>query len=503
MGAESAFFLAVSQLVQPLNILLLFLGVGLGIVIGIIPGLGAPLGIAIALPFTYYISPIQAFSLLLGIYSGAIYGGSISAIILGIPGTPPAAATLLDGSPMCKSGRGGEALTIALVSSVFGGIFSAICLSLIAPVLAKFAMRFGPPEYFALGLFGILVVGKISGKNAYKGFLMGAVGIFLTTLGIDPVNANMRFTFDSVNLYSGISFIPLLVGLFALPEMMFKCEEMDVKDALKTVLRVKMPGFQFLNQFKSILLRSSIIGTIVGIIPAEGGAVGAFLSYGEAKRISKTPEKFGTGTPEGVIAPETANNATIGGALIPTLTLGVPGSAAAAILMGALMIHGFTPGPRLFMEAPELMYSIFVGLFIINLIMLLLGILAIRSAVHIIKVPKWIIIPLVLVLCFLGAYSIKSSLFGVWVMLWAGFGGYFLRKFGFPLVPCVLGFVLGPMIEVNFRQSLTLSDGNWLIFVNRPISLTVYGLILLAFFAQPALDWFKARRKAKRFGGSL
>ena len=292
---------------------------------------------------------------------------------------------------------------------------------------------------------------------------MGAVGILLTTVGIDPVNANMRFTFDSVNLYAGISFIPLLVGLFALPEMMAKCESLVRRAVPEGALKVRLPALRTLNRYKSIFLRSSIIGTIVGIIPAEGGAVGAFLSYGEAKRVSKNPERFGHGAVEGVIAPETANNATIGGALIPTLTLGVPGSAAAAILMGALMIHGFTPGPRLFMEAPELMYSIFIGLFIINIIMLFLGMLAIRSAVRIIKVPDWIIIPIVLLLCFLGSYSIKNSLFGVWVMLWAGLFGYILRKFGFPLIPCVLGFVLGPMIE--------------------------------AFFLQPSLDWIKRLRQ--------
>ena len=402
LGSEAALVEAFTQLIQPMNMGLLVLGVGLGIVIGIIPGLGAPLGIAIALPFTFYLTPIQAFSLLLGIYSGAIYGGSVSAIMLGIPGTPPAAATLMDGYPMMQAGRGGEALTLSLIGSVIGGLFSAVCLVLIAPVLATFAMEFGPSEYFALGVFGIMVVGKVSGKNAFKGFMMGALGIFLTTLGIDPVNANMRFTFDSVNLYSGISFIPLLVGLFAIPEMMFKCEDLARRALLKASLNIKFPGLKSIYRYKSVLLRSSIIGTIVGIIPAEGGAVGAFISYGEAQRISKNPEEFGRGAPEGVLAPETANNATIGGALIPTLTLGVPGSAAAAILLGALMIHGYTPGPRLFHEAPELMYSIFIGLFIINIIMLLLGLGAIRSAAQIIKVPDRIIIPVVLLLCFPG-----------------------------------------------------------------------------------------------------
>lgn len=494
LGSETAFTQALIQLIQPLNIGMLILGVGLGIIIGIIPGLGAPLGIAIALPFSFYLSPVQAFSLLLGIYSGAIYGGSISAIMLGIPGTPPAAATVMDGYPMMLAGRGGEALSLSLVGSVIGGLFSAACLVLIAPLLATFAMKFGPSEYFALGVFGIMVVGKVAGDNVFKGFLMAAVGIFLTTFGIDPVNANMRFTFESVDLYAGISFIPLLVGLFALPEMMCKCESLAQQVLLKGALNVKLPSLKALYRFKSILLRSSVIGTIIGIIPAEGGAVGAFLSYGEAKRCSKEPEQFGHGAPEGVLAPETANNATIGGALIPTLTLGVPGSAAAAILLGALMIHGYTPGPRLFSEAPVLMYSIFIGLFIINLIMLFLGMGAIRTAVRIIKVPDRIIIPIVLLLCFLGSYSIKNSMFGVWVMLWAGLFGYIMRKFGFPIIPCVLGFVLGPMIEVNFRQALTLSDGSWLIFVDRPISLIIYILVALTFLSQPLMDYLKRKR---------
>ena len=259
LGSETALWVAFIQLVQPLNLILLVLGVGLGIIIGIIPGLGAPLGIAISLPFTFYITPIQAFSLLLGIYSGAIYGGSISAIILGIPGTPPAAATLMDGYPMFKQGKGGEALSLALVGSVIGGIFSAVCRSLITPILAEFAMKFGPPEYFALGVFGILVVGKISGENALKGFLMGAVGILLTTVGIDPVNANMRFTFNSVSLYAGISFIPLLVGLFALPEMMVKCEDLVRRAVPDSALKVRLPALRVLNKYKSIFLRSSIL----------------------------------------------------------------------------------------------------------------------------------------------------------------------------------------------------------------------------------------------------
>jgi putative tricarboxylic transport membrane protein len=493
-GAEHALLEAITQLVMPLNIFLLIAGVGLGIIIGILPGMGAPIGIAIALPFSFYLNPVQAFSLLLGIYSGAIYGGSISAIILGIPGTPPAAATVMDGHPMFKAGRGSDALTLSLIGSVFGGIISTICLALITPLLATFAMKFGPSEYFALGILGIMVVAKVAGDNMIKGFIMGAIGILMTTFGIDPVNANVRYTFGSVNLYSGISFIPLLVGLFAFPEMMMKCEHLIKRAIEKEKLKIKLPSLKALFNFKNTFIRSSIVGTIVGIIPGEGGAIGAFLSYGEAKRNSKTPENFGKGAPEGVIAAETANNATIGGALIPTLTLGVPGSAAAAVLMGALMIQGFTPGPRLLIEAPELMYSIFIGLFIINIIMLFLGLVIIRYAIRIIQIPDRIIIPLVLLICFLGSYSVKGSIFGIWVMIWAGLFGYTFRKFGFPIIPCVLGFVLGPMIEVNFRTSLTISNGDWAIFINRPISQIIYVLLLLALFTQPFVAWLKKRK---------
>jgi putative tricarboxylic transport membrane protein len=492
MLGEEALISACLQLIQPFNLFMLVLGVVLGIIVGIMPGLGPPLGIAISLPFTFYLTPIQAFSLLLGVYSGGIYGGSISAIILGIPGTAPAAATVMDGHPMFKKGKGGEALSYALIASVTGGVFSAVCLTLIAPMLAKIAIRFGPPEYFAMGLFGITVVGKVSGRSVLKGFISGAIGIFLTTLGIDPVNANLRFTFDNVNLYAGISFIPLLIGLFAIPEMLLKCEELLVRAKRSESLKVKMPGLRVLYRYRNIFLRSSIIGTIIGIVPAEGGAIGAFIGYGEAKRNSKHPDQYGTGIPEGIIAPETANNATIGGALIPTLTLGIPGSAAAAVLLGALMIQGFTPGPRLFTEAPELMYSIFVGLFIINGLLLLIGIGAIRFAVRVMNVPDKVIIPVVLLLCFIGAYSIKNSMFGVWIMLWTGLMGYLFRKFDFPVIPCVLGFVLGPIIEVSLRQSLTLSDGSWLIFATRPISIIVYFLLLATFFFQPLMDRIRA-----------
>lgn len=486
---------AVSQLWSLGNLLLILVGVTIGIVVGVLPGLGAPLGIAIALPFTFYLSATESFSLLLGIYSGATYGGSISAIVLGIPGTASAAATVVDGHPLFRSGRGNEALTLSLIGSVIGGLFSTVCLTLLAPILASFALRFGPPEYFALGVFGVSVVGLISGENILKGLIMGAIGVFITTFGIDPVNGNVRYTFGIVDLYAGLPLIPLLVGLFALPEMLEKSENLLKREIPRGVSRLQLPKLGSLWKHRVGFLRSSIIGTAVGIVPAEGGAIGSFVSYGEAKRTSRTPEEFGKGSPEGVVAAETANNATVGGALVPTLTLGVPGSAAAAILMGALLIQGLDPGPRLFIDAPDLVYYIFVSLFVINFALLLVGWVAIGSAMRLIQVPDRILIPIVLMLAFVGSYATVGRMYGVWVLILAGLAGYVLRKFGFPLVPVVLGFVLGEMIERSFRHSLTLSEGNLAIFFTRPISASIFVLLIAALVAPPILGALSRRRK--------
>jgi putative tricarboxylic transport membrane protein len=481
----SAFLSALDQLVQPINLLLLLGGVTFGTIIGILPGLGAPVAITVSLPFTFYMTPIQAFSLLLGIYSSAIYGGSVSAVTLGIPGTAAAAATLADGFQLFKRGRGGEALGYALIASVIGGIFSTICLAFIAPVVASFAIKFGPREYFSIGVFGIVVVGRVAGENIWKGLIMACIGVFLSCWGIDPVNGSERYIFGIAYLYSGIPLVPFLLGLYAVSEILFNCELKFSRPVKAEGLIAKIPGVKTLNRFKAVLLRSSIIGTIIGIIPGEGATIAAFMAYGEAKRASKMPEEFGQGSVEGIMAPEAANNSTVGGALIPTLTLGVPGSAVTAILMGALAMHGLSPGPKLFQEAPDLMYSIFIGLFIINFLMLGVGIGAIRCAARIIKIPLNIINPVVLLVSLVGAYCANSSLFSVLIMVWSGLFGYLMRKLSFPLVPCVLGFVLGHMVEVSFRQSLSYTKGNWITFVQSPIAVSVYFLLFLFLVGGP------------------
>ncbi|MEM6620436.1 MAG: tripartite tricarboxylate transporter permease, partial [Pseudomonadota bacterium] len=373
----SAFWL----LMDPLTLTLLVLGIVLGLIIGILPGLGPPIAIALALPFTFYMDPVPSMVLLLGIYSAAIYGGSISAIAVGIPGTGAAIATVQDGHRMFKSGRGGEALGFSLTGSIIGGLFSAVCLALISPYLAQLAVKFGPREYLAISVFGLIVVVRVAGQSLPKGLLVGALGIFLTTWGLDELNGTERYTFGSYHLYEGLPLVPFLVGLFAMSEVLIGAERAArrVEFSLDS-LTVKLPSFAVLGRMKDIILRSSVIGTVIGIIPGEGAAVGAFFAYSEAKRRSPDPDTYGTGIPEGIVAPETANNATVGGALVPTLTLGVPGSPAAAVLLGALLIQGLTPGPKLFSDEPALMYSIFLGLFVINILMMFIGLLAIRFA---------------------------------------------------------------------------------------------------------------------------
>lgn len=491
-GDPQALISALTQLAQPVSILLLVGGIVLGLVIGILPGLGPPIAIALALPFTFYLDTVPSLILLLGIYSAAIYGGSISAIAVGIPGTGAAIATVQDGHKMFKDGQGGEALGFSLTGSIIGGLFSVICLALISPLLAQLAAKFGPREYLAISVFGLVVVVRVAGKSLSKGLLMGGLGIFLTTWGLDELNGTERYTFGSYHLYEGLPLVPFLVGLFAMSEVMIGAERaLNKIEFTQESLTVKLPGFRKLLQMKQVLLRSSIIGTIIGIIPGEGAAVGAFFAYSEAKRKSSDPDKFGTGIPEGIVAPETANNATVGGALVPTLTLGVPGSPAAAVLLGALLIQGLAPGPRLFAERPDLMYSIFIGLFLINILMMFIGLLAIRFAARIIMVPTTIILPTVMLLSFVGIYSVSNSFFNVGVLLGAGILGYVVRKLGYSIAPLSIGFVLGPILENALRQSLTIADGSMTEFFNTPIGLTIYAVLVLTILWDRILSLFK------------
>ena len=492
MFDAGAFVSAVGLLADPFTLMLLVLGIVLGLIIGILPGLGPPIAIALALPFTFYLEPVPSMVLLLGIYSAAIYGGSISAIAVGIPGTGAAIATVEDGHQMFKQGKGGEALGFSLTGSIIGGVFSAMCLALVAPLLASLAVQFGPREYLAISVFGLVVVVRVAGKSLPKGLMMGGLGIFLTTWGLDELNGTERYTFGTYYLYEGLPLVPFLVGLFAMSEVLIGAERAAKKVSFDTAsLSVRLPGFKALVRMKDVILRSSIIGTVIGIIPGEGAAVGAFFAYSEAKRRSKNPEEFGKGKAEGILAPETANNATVGGALVPTLTLGVPGSPAAAVLLGALLIQGLTPGPKLFSDQPDLMYAIFLGLFLINILMMLIGLVAIRFAAQLIRVPTTVIVPTVMLLSFVGIYSVSNSFFNVSVLLGAGILGYVIRKLGYSIAPLSIGFVLGPILENSLRQSITIADGSVAEFFSTPIGLTIYCALALTILWGPISVRFK------------
>lgn len=489
----SHLFYGLAKVLRPDIFLLLLLGVWGGIAIGSLPGLTATMGVALLLPVTFGMEPEAGMLLLLGIYIGAIYGGSVSAILLRTPGTPAAAATAMDGFEMAKRGEAGKALGISTTASFIGGIVSTLMLITISPILAKIALKFSAPEYFALAIFGLSIISSISGKSPLKGIIVGVFGLLVSTIGMDPMTSYPRFTFGNVNLLNGFSFIPVMIGLFGLAQALYNVEESE--QAVK--IQQKVEGvLSALSEIKRILgtaVRSAVMGTFIGIIPGAGADIAAFVSYNEAKRWSKHPEKFGTGIPEGIAAPEAGNNGVTGGAMIPLLTLGIPGDAVTAILLGALMIQGLQPGPLLFKEHGELVYTIFSGLLVGNVLMLISGLLGIRLFIKVLSVPKNILTPLIFVLCIVGSYAMNNRFFDVGVMLASGVIGYIFMKLDFPASPIILALILGPMAESNLRRSLIMSGGNYSIFFTRPISAFLLTLALITFITPFLKDFIKRK----------
>ena len=457
------------------TLLYINLGVIVGIIFGAIPGLSGTIGIILFLPVTYAMQADHALIFLLSIFCGGEFGGSISAILIGTPGTNAAAATMLDGYPLAKQGKARKGLMMALVASVFGGLFSALILLFAAPAIAEFTINFGPAEFFTLAVFGLSVISSISGKSAVKGVIAGGIGVLVSLVGIDDMTGTPRLTFDNIEMLRGLGLMPVLMGLFAVPsilEMVGKTftasERRDEAVTLNDGDRLTRAEWTGCIR---TMIRSSIIGTIVGAIPGPGTGLASFLGYDRAKRASKTPELFGTGMLDGVAGSESANNAVTAGALIPLFTLGIPGSPSAAVLIGAFMIHGMVPGPALFQEQGVLMWAIMIGMIIINIFMLLQGRLLTRLFAQITRVPETSLAPILLVLCSAGAYSVNNSMFDVGVFFVFGFLSHVLGKLGFPIMPISLGYVLGPMAEFNLRRALVLSEGSPSIFFTRPISL--------------------------------
>ncbi|MGJ8627963.1 MAG: tripartite tricarboxylate transporter permease [Sulfitobacter sp.] len=470
---------ALEMLITPMNMVAIFAGVAFGVFMGAVPGLTGTMGIALVIPLTYAFEPITAFALLLGTYKGALFSGCIPAILINTPGTPAAAATVLDGYPLTQKGRGGEAMGMALWASVIGDVISTIALIFGALLLAQLATKFGPPEFAMLVLFSLTIVAGVSGDSMIKGLIAAAVGFMFGTVGLDPMMATPRFTFGEITMLNGISLMAMLIGLFAVSELFIQSEAAlsSVKNVI--VPKAKISWAQIRAKLPTIL-RGSAIGIVLGSIPGLGATPSAFLSYSETKRASKTPEKFGKGSLDGVAAAESANNATAGGALIPLMALGVPGDVVTAVLLGAFLIHGLAPGPQLFAENLDLVYAIFIALLIAALMLPVIGLAAIRLFSKIVMIPRYALYPIIAILCMLGVYGFNSSPTDLWIMLGFGLLGYGMRKLAFPLAPMMIGFVLEPIGEQSVRQALTISSGDWFVFVSTPISIVFLALTLLS-----------------------
>ncbi|WP_428770857.1 tripartite tricarboxylate transporter permease [Treponema sp. HNW] len=451
-----------------------------GICIGCLPGLTATMGVALVLPLTFGMDAVPAILLLIGVYVGAIYGGSISAVLLNTPGTPASAATTLDGYEMARRGEPGRALGIATLSSAFGGITSCIFLFFIAPQLAKISLRFSSPEFFMLAVFGLCIISSISGKSMAKGIVCGCIGILIATIGIDSITGKMRFTFNNMNLLSGINYIPVMIGLFAMSQAFIGIEDIAKKSNIISHISGVLPKKEDLKIIGKSGIGFGTLGTFIGIIPGAGADIAAFIAYGQAKNMSKNPERFGSGIAEGIAAPEAANNGVTGGALIPMLTLGVPGDAVAAIMIGALTVQGLQPGPLLFQNNAPLVYAVFIGCFIANICMLILGLSSIRLFTRVLSVPKAVLIPGIFVLCVVGSYAMANNMFDVGVMLFFGIVGYFFDKAEIPASPAVLGLILGPMAESHFRRALLMSKGSYAVFFSTGICRFFLALIILS-----------------------
>ena len=468
------------------------MGVALGIIFGALPGLTAAMGVALLIPLTFGMAPVDAFSALLGMYCGAIYGGCITAILVGTPGTVSAAATMLEGPALTARGESRKALDMATIASFIGGIFSALALVSVAPLLARAAMSFSAPEYFAVAVFGLTIVASLSSGHLIKGLISACVGLFLATIGLDPVTGDMRNTFDIPDLFNGLSLVPVLVGLFAMSQVLVTVEDVARGVSLKES-KISRRGLSFKELTGNAVnfLRSSAIGTAIGVSAAT------FFAYSEAKRHSKTPEMYGKGCLEGIAATESSNNAVCGGALIPLLTLGVPGDIITAIMLGALMIQGLTPGPLLFVEHPVTVYGIFSAFIIANVLMLVCGLIAVRGANKITAIPGGVLMPIVVTLCAVGGYAVNNSTFDLLVVAVFGTVGYLMTKCDFPLPPLLLAMILEPIAEANFRRALSISQNDYAIFYTSPVACIVLGLSLFV-LVKSVYDDIRASRKNPR-----
>lgn len=488
---------SVLEVMQPLNLLLVIIGTIFGMVCGSLPGLSSSMAIILVLPFTYSMEPVTGILLLIAVYVGGACGGSISAILLKTPGTPEAVATTFDGYPMAMRGDAGLALGLAVSASSFGTIFSAFVMLFTAPLLAVLALQFQSAEYFALGLVGLSCITSLGAKNQLKAVVSVILGLMFATVGIDPINGAERFTFGEPFLMNGINYIAVMIGAFAVAEVYKNVEELSHRDTSTiTNAKVSLVLMKFKDMLKmwSTFLKSSIIGTVIGIIPAAGGSIASLIAYGEAVRSSKEPEEFGKGKPEGIIAPEASNNAAVGGSMVPTMVLGIPGSPTAAVIMAAFMILGLRPGPLLIRDQPILLNSIFIGLILASILLFVGGRFVTREFARILKLPYPMLGTLIVALGVVGAYSLQNSFYDVVIMFMFGFVGYFFHKFQYSSSAFILGLILGGIIENSLRRQIVIGDGTWTGFLDRPLALLILAIALITFMS-PLIT--NLRRKAK------
>lgn len=461
----------------------LFIGICVGVIGGAIPGLSATMAVALTLPFTFAMAPINGILLLLGVYKGGIFGGSIPAILIKTPGTPASSATILDGYPMAEKGEAGRALGMALWASCTADVVSNLALILFAGWLASFALNFGPPEFFALILFSLTIIAGVSGDSLLRGALSAILGLLLATIGLDLVYGTNRFTFGDPNMMGGLNFIAVLIGLFAIPEIIAMAWNPTSHLGKTTALgQTWVTLADYLRSFKSII-RGSLIGVFLGSIPGIGAAPSAFLSYSEARRTSKNKENFGKGEIEGVAASEAGNNGVAGATLIPLLALGVPGDVITAIIIGAFMIHGLQPGPLMFVLNVDIIYGLFIGLIVSSVFLFIVGSVAIRGFKYVADVPKRILMPAVLVLCVFGVFAVNNNIFDVGVMFVMGWVGYAMMRARIPPAPFLIAFILGPLLEDNFRQSMLMSGSDPLILVRGPITWFFWAVTIITVVA--------------------
>jgi putative tricarboxylic transport membrane protein len=482
-----------SVALQPMNLFYCFLGVLIGTLVGVLPGLGPVAAMSLLLPATYHTTPVASIIMLAGIFYGAQYGGSTTSILVNIPGEASSVITCLDGYQMARKGRAGPALGISAFGSFIAGTFGIIGLMLIAPPLVDFALKFGPPEYFSLMVLGLMILTFLTSASMIRALMMAAFGLAVGTIGLDNISGLARFTFSIPELLDGVGLVPLVMGLFGISEVLLNIELKIQRQVFTTKVKGLLPTLEDWARSIWAILRGTVIGFFLGILPGGGAVIASFASYAIEKRVSKHPEEFGKGAIEGVAAPESANNSAAQGGFVPLLTLGIPSNAVMALLLGALIIHGVTPGPLLLTQHPQLFWGVVASMYIGNAMLLALNLPLIGMWVQLLKIPYSILFPIIILFCLIGSYSINNSTTDVLIMLVFGVIGYLMKKLSLEAAPMVLAFVLGPMLETALRQSLIKSKGSFLIFFTRPISAT-FLLIAIALMVAPLLPWFRRRR---------